>query len=104
MRRNLLTSDWISLFAIVGAFGLLTGKPLLITLSTLVIIGWLIAKLWSNLALERLEFRRQLSQTRAFPGDDKEFRIHLTGVLTRRVLATAVARARGEAINFKIGH
>lgn len=78
MRKNLLTSDWVSLFAIVGAFGLLTGKPLLITLSALVIIGWLVAKLWSNLALERLDFGRQLSQTRAFPGDDIEFRIHLT--------------------------
>ena len=50
----------------------------------------------------------ELAQKIARPIDDmrgtKEFRIHLTGVLTRRVVATAVARARGEAVNLKIGH
>ena len=44
----------------------------------------------------------------ARPIDDmrgtKEFRIHITGVLTERVLKTAVARARGETVNVCIGH
>jgi carbon-monoxide dehydrogenase medium subunit len=33
-----------------------------------------------------------------------EYRTHLTGVLTQRVIAAAVARARGDAICHKIGH
>lgn len=33
-----------------------------------------------------------------------EYRIHLTGVLTERVLQAAISRARGEAICTKIGH
>jgi CO/xanthine dehydrogenase FAD-binding subunit len=33
-----------------------------------------------------------------------EYRTHLTGVLTQRVLEAAVARARGEAICHKVGH
>ncbi len=47
-------------------------------------------------------------QAIATPIDDmrgtKEFRRHLTGVLTERVLRTAIARARGEEIEHKIGH
>ena len=50
----------------------------------------------------------ELAQSIVTPIDDmrgtKEFRIHITGVLTRRVLAAAVARARGEADAWKIGH
>lgn len=33
-----------------------------------------------------------------------EYRVHLTGVLTERVLQAAISRARGEAICTKIGH
>lgn len=33
-----------------------------------------------------------------------EYRTHLTGVLTQRVIEAAVARARGEAICHKVGH
>jgi len=33
-----------------------------------------------------------------------EYRLHLTGVLTERVLQAAISRARGEAICNKIGH
>lgn len=34
----------------------------------------------------------------------QEYRIHATGVLVRRVLQTAIARARGEAVSFRPGH
>ena len=34
----------------------------------------------------------------------KEYRIHVTGVLTRRVIHAAVARARGEEITYQCGH
>ena len=34
----------------------------------------------------------------------KEYRIHITGVLTRRVLHAAVTRARGEALDYHPGH
>ena len=34
----------------------------------------------------------------------REYRTHLTGVLTQRVLMAAVTRARGEALNWKTGH
>ena len=44
----------------------------------------------------------------AVPIDDmrgtKEFRLHITGVLTERVLKAAVARARGEHVDCKVGH
>ena len=33
-----------------------------------------------------------------------EYRVHLTGVLTERVLQAAISRARGEAVCTKIGH
>ena len=33
-----------------------------------------------------------------------EYRIHLTGVLTERVVKAAVARARGEELDIRIGH
>ncbi len=50
----------------------------------------------------------ELAQQIARPIDDmrgtKEFRIHVTGVLTRRVLAAAIARARGEKEETRIGH
>ena len=50
----------------------------------------------------------ELAQKIARPIDDmrgtKEFRVHITGVLTRRVLAAAVVRARGEQADLKIGH
>ncbi|MBI84078.1 MAG: carbon monoxide dehydrogenase [Planctomycetaceae bacterium] len=49
----------------------------------------------------------ELAQQAARPIDDmrgtKEFRIHVTGVLTRRVLAAAIGRARGEE-GTRIGH
>lgn len=34
----------------------------------------------------------------------REYRIHVTGVLVRRVLETAIARARGEATDIRPGH
>lgn len=34
----------------------------------------------------------------------REYRVHLTGVLTQRVVQAAVARARGELLNWKPGH
>jgi len=34
----------------------------------------------------------------------REYRIHITGVLVERVLRTAVARARGEAVSIRPGH
>jgi carbon-monoxide dehydrogenase medium subunit len=34
----------------------------------------------------------------------EEYRVHATGVLVRRVLQTAVARARGEKIDYRPGH
>lgn len=34
----------------------------------------------------------------------QEYRIHATGVLVRRVLQTAIARARGESVAFRPGH
>jgi carbon-monoxide dehydrogenase medium subunit len=34
----------------------------------------------------------------------KEYRIHITGVLTERVVKTAVARARGEDVTYRPGH
>lgn len=34
----------------------------------------------------------------------REYRIHVTGVLVRRTLQAAVARARGESINYSPGH
>ncbi len=44
----------------------------------------------------------------ARPIDDmrgtKEFRLHLTGVLSERVLKTAIAQARGETTDDRIGH
>ena len=44
----------------------------------------------------------------AVPIDDmrgtKEFRLHVTGVLVERVLKAAVARARGEHVDCKVGH
>jgi carbon-monoxide dehydrogenase medium subunit len=33
----------------------------------------------------------------------KDYRVHVTGVLVRRVLRTAVARARGEAVSYRPG-
>jgi carbon-monoxide dehydrogenase medium subunit len=34
----------------------------------------------------------------------EEYRVHATGVLVRRVLQTAVARARGEQVDYRPGH
>jgi CO/xanthine dehydrogenase FAD-binding subunit len=34
----------------------------------------------------------------------KEYRVHVTGVLVKRVLQAAVARARGEAVAYRPGH
>ncbi len=34
----------------------------------------------------------------------REYRLHVTAVLTRRVIAAAVARARGEAVDYRPGH
>ena len=50
----------------------------------------------------------ELSQNIVRPIDDmrgtKAFRVHITGVLTRRVIEAAVQRARGEQLSTKIGH
>ena len=44
----------------------------------------------------------------ATPIDDmrgtKEFRLHITGVLVERVLKAAIARAKGEHVDCKVGH
>ena len=34
----------------------------------------------------------------------KDYRIHATGVLVRRVIDMAVARARGEDVEYKVAH
>ena len=34
----------------------------------------------------------------------EEYRVHATGVLVRRVVAAAIARARGEADSYRPGH
>ena len=34
----------------------------------------------------------------------KDYRVHATGVLVRRVIDMAVARARGEDVDYKVAH
>ncbi len=50
----------------------------------------------------------ELARSIATPIDDmrgtKEYRLHLVGVLTVRVLNAAIARARGETVDCKVGH
>lgn len=57
---------------------------------------------------DSLEQAARLAQEIASPITDmrgtREYRIHVTGVLVRRVLQAAVARARGEACTYRPGH
>ena len=57
---------------------------------------------------ETLEKAAQAARQQASPISDmrgtREYRIHVTGVLVKRVLQAAVARARGEEIAYRHGH
>ena len=75
--RSLLTEAWIGgCIALVFA-GMLTGSAPLFGLGALVLAAGGAARLWARLSLERVEYRRELSERRAFTGEEIGLRLHL---------------------------
>ena len=75
--RSLLTEAWIGgCIALVFA-GVLTGSAPLVGLGALVLGAGGAARLWARLSLERVEYRRELSEHRAFVGEEIGLRLHL---------------------------
>ena len=75
--RSLLTEAWIGgCIALVFA-GMLIGSAPLVGLGALVLGAGGAARLWARLALEEVEYSRELSERRAFAGEQVGLRLRL---------------------------
>ena len=77
MRKSILPGDWVGVFGIIAAVGVLVGQPALVGLGTLVLLSWAVARTWNRLALERVTFSHNLSQRRAFPGEVVQYHMQV---------------------------
>ncbi len=75
--RSLLTEAWIGGCLALVFVGALTGSAPLFGLGALVLGAGGAARLWARLALEDVEYRRELSERRAFTGEEVGLRLRL---------------------------
>lgn len=75
--RSLLTEAWIGGCIALVFFGMVTGSAPLVGLGALVLGAGGAARLWARLSLEQVEYRRELSERRAFSGEQVKLRLRL---------------------------
>ena len=72
--RVLLTEAWISGCVALVFAGLVVESIPIVGLGALVLGAGGAARLWSHLSLEQVEYRRELSERRAFVGEEIDVR------------------------------
>ena len=76
--RSLLSESWLTASLVLVVVGLTIESVPLLGLGALVLGAGGAARLWSRLSLEDVEYRRELSEHRAFVGEDVHLTMHLT--------------------------
>ncbi len=77
-RSHFFNRLWIGAAAGVLLVGLLVGRPALTLLALLFLFAAAIGAVWNRVALSAVDYDRQLSEHRCFPGDTTELRITVT--------------------------
>ena len=102
--RSLLTDAWVSgCIALVFAGFVVESVPL-VGLGALVLGAGGASRLWARLSLEQVEYRRELSERRAFVGEEVELRLRIANRKWLPVPWLEVRERLPEALPVKGGH
>ncbi len=76
--RAIFGDLWIFVSALLVYVGLISNSTVVLALAMLVFGAGGISRLWARVSLEEVEYRRELSETRAFVGETIELDVHLS--------------------------
>ena len=76
--RVVFRDFWVAASLLLVYVGLLSNSTTLLALGVLVFGAGGLSRLWARVSLEEVEYRRELSETRAFVGETIELDVHLT--------------------------
>ena len=76
--RAIFGDFWLVASAVLVYAGLLSNSTVVLALGVLVLGAGGVSRLWARISLEEVEYRRELSDTRAFVGETIELDVHLS--------------------------
>lgn len=68
--RAIITESWLLVSGFLGLIGFASGSLPVLLLAAMIFGAGGVARMWSRLSLERVTFRRRLSERRVFVGED----------------------------------
>ncbi len=74
---HVLSDLFVALLVTVVIVGAATREPLVAALGALALVVTVVARLWSRLSLERVNYRRELSSSHVFAGDEVQLTLTL---------------------------
>jgi uncharacterized protein (DUF58 family) len=75
--KAIVTEAWIVAAVILGWLGFVTGSTALILIGAMVFGAGALARLWARLSLDRVTYRRKLSERRVFVGEQVDIEIEV---------------------------
>ncbi len=76
--RAIFGDLWILVSALLIYVGLISNSTVVLALGVLVFGAGGVSRLWARVSLEEVEYRRELSETRAFVDETIELDVHLS--------------------------
>ncbi len=73
--RLIVSEAWLLAAGILGWLGVVTGSTAVILIGAMILGAGSVSRLWSRLSLDRVRYRRELSEHRVFVGEEIDLRV-----------------------------